>query len=57
MLPKRLIQLMSCGDMAGIESFYFQLSEETICLQVKYGVQISNSGQHVRVFGRMSFPG
>ena len=28
MLSKRLIQLMSCGDMAGIESLYFQLSEE-----------------------------
>ena len=28
MLSKRLIQLMSCGDMAGIESLYFQFSEE-----------------------------
>ena len=30
MFPKRLIQLMSCDDMARIESLYFQLSEEII---------------------------
>ena len=28
MLSRRVIQLMSCDDMAGIESLYFQLSEE-----------------------------
>ena len=28
MLSRRVIQLMSCNDMAGIESLYFQLSEE-----------------------------
>ena len=28
MLSRRVIQLMSCDDMAGIESLYFQLSDE-----------------------------